>query len=127
MNRISTLLLLLTIVAIQSCKKDNEHLKDSVVNVSLSPGEEYRLNLKQYGKESPSATIAQQAINYSVSEIIPSAMTYHYQSSTKSGITDKVIIKITSSKHGNCGNHDDDDDDERNDELTSVTVNFTIN
>lgn len=127
MKKSCILLFLFALAAFQSCEKHDERPKDVVLNISLASNEDYKLNLGNYGKQNSTADIAVQSAHQSISEIIPGTLTYHYLASSKTGVTDKVVISIKNSKRGDCGNgehHDDDDDD---DDATKVTINFTIN
>ena len=114
----------MTILLLQSCKKDHEPLlKQYVINTTLSSGVEYQLNLKSYGDEDDVATIIKQGANFNTSEIINNsgafAPVYHYSASPKGGLNDQVILSI---KEGNSRNNCN----RGNEDLTTITINFTV-
>ena len=119
---------LLTIAAIAlfySCKKEGrgDHESKSVtLNVTLSAGTVYELDLSKYGDADDLATITTQAENFDVSEIYKSSVNgkYLYKYSVaaipKTGFKgiDKVILKVSEpTGRPHCTE-------------TNITINFTI-
>ncbi len=113
----------------------------TTLNVTVAAGQEYKLNLADYG--TGQASIVTQASAFSVSEInfqSGNGYVYRYKTdgSPKAGETktDKVVLKIVSTSEeyepgsGQCEDDYDDDDDDDDDEykkVKKITIHFTIN
>ncbi len=125
------------ILIFSSCKKEGHgntrmvgQPDNTVLEISITAGETYRLPLGQYG--AGTASISKQATAYLVSQIIPDglsggyAYTYSGNGSPKTGETlkDQVTLKITNTErsNGGCRNNNNEHASEKN-----ITINFTVN
>ncbi len=107
-----------------SCKKENNHGKDEVknitINVSVDAGVAYHLDLSTYGDADDIATITKQATDFTISEIVKQGGLGNYSfmrngtPKTGGNGTDVVVLKIAEPA------------DRKHYEETNITINFTI-
>lgn len=112
------------LISFTSCKKDHRgnEIKAVTLNVTITAGDIYQLDLSQYGDADDLASITQQATSFLQSEISRDAATgkYMYKFSQPAGAkaggttTEKVILKVNEPAE-RC-HHDE----------TNITINFTI-
>ena len=120
------LLAIVSILSFSSCKKDmhdRNEIKNVDLNIALTAGASYQLDLSKYGDADDVVSIATQATHFDVSAINQDFATkkYNYQykapaadPKVTTAIIDKVVIKV-SEPANRC--HKDE---------TNITINFTI-
>ncbi|MDQ6813640.1 MAG: hypothetical protein M3040_07890 [Bacteroidota bacterium] len=104
------------------CRKNMEHISKSIViDTALASGSEYVLDLKSFGDADDIAVITKQASSYTRSEIVNTATTfapvYYYSATTKTSVTDQVVLSITEGNGRGGGNR-------HNCDSTTITINF---
>lgn len=121
------LLAAFSFATLSSCMKEGHgrhgaESKSITLNVAVNAGENYQLNLRQYGDADDLATITKQAVSYITSAISRSATgdyiyTFAKEAGSKTGDsnTEQVILKVYEPQ-GRCRNNDE----------TNITINFTI-
>lgn len=120
-------LLVFSFATFSSCMKDGHgrrgtESKSVTLNIAVNSGENYQLNLRQYGDADDLATITKQAASYITSAITKSSTgdyiyTFAKDAGSKTGgsSTEQVILKVYEPQ-GRCRNNDE----------TNITINFTI-
>lgn len=115
---------LLIIASMASCEKKMDNTtKQIVIDTTLFSGSEYVLKLKTFGDADDVATITKQATAFSTSEITNTAGTfapvYHYVATSKTTISDHVVLSVTEGNGRNRGGRHGGDS-------TNITINFII-
>lgn len=127
------------LLGLSSCKKDapgRHHggnqvaTSSTTLNVTVSPGNAYKLNLSSYGNGA--AAITKQASAFDISEVsynsTSRAYIYTYSNSgTKTGEshTDKVVLKVMNQHEDNGGGCRDGEGGMRTSEKM-ITINITV-
>ncbi len=117
-----TLTALLSFAIFQACNKSMEGAtKQIAIDASIAQGAVYQLNLSPYGNV---ASILKQASIYTTSNITTisgsTEKIYSYSASTKTGLTDEVVLAITNEKAGRR------DDCRKAVDSTVITIKFNI-
>jgi hypothetical protein len=125
MKQTLSLLFLLSLASMISCKKGHDHNdqpKFVTIDTTIANGQEYTLDLKQYGDDDDVATITKQGTQYSVSEVRNSGYgfspVYHYiGGSIKDVSPDQVVLSVKEGgdRGGRCHHSGDS---------TCITINF---
>ena len=133
---LSAIALLLTI-GLFSCKKEKQDYVQIVnLNVKLTAGEIYNLDLSKYGDADDVAKIFTQAEHFDISEVSATSGKFNYQYKVAAqpkvnfAGTDKVVIKLTEGQR-ECSNGGTRGDNGRSRNHHSkdeaiITINFTI-
>ena len=117
------LVLLMAIVMMQACEKEDDETKYITLNETIKSGDTYSLEPGIYGDDDDVATITTQAANFSVSSITKDAATsknmYHFSILTKVQDKETIVITLTENHGGRAGGGCNEDE-------AVITINFTV-
>ena len=87
-----------------SCEKPERETKQVTLNVNIKTNEVYSLDVSQYGDKDDNATISQQAIHFTSSQLSKNASDryiFEFSTTTKVQDTEDVVINLTED-HNRC-------------------------